>query len=312
MTKIKFLGAAIFILSLLLALIFTHTHTKSLEYKKTIDTLAKQKDFTQEISKNIFYMYQSKEYATDDLNSLVKLFIDNMNSEDEGIEVNKKIVHLWNKFYLFVQTFRDDIKSNSPYSTITLQRCVKDIYDTNQELIVEFDKLIKLKQDVYAKEQNIFKTTQYLLFVILVTLLIYMFFQLRGVIEFIHRFINSSKNIINNSSIKDLKPIEIEQKNIEIKEAQENFNILVSNIDSSIKNYSKSIEYSNELLIVLERDMEELMEFIYEMNESKRDKELIEKEDIVIQSFEELSACTKKLNNLKDDLNNLITTSTKD
>ena len=54
------------------------------------------------------------------------------------------------------------------------------------------------------------------------------------------------------------------------------------------------------------------MEFIYEMNESKRDKELIEKEDIVIQSFEELSACTKKLNNLKDDLNNLITTSTKD
>ena len=226
MTKIKFLGAAIFILSLLLALIFTHTHTKSLEYKKTIDTLAKQKDFTQEISKNIFYMYQSKEYATDDLNSLVKLFIDNMNSEDEGIEVNKKIVHLWNKFYLFVQTFRDDIKSNSPYSTITLQRCVKDIYDTNQELIVEFDKLIKLKQDVYAKEQNIFKTTQYLLFVILVTLLIYMFFQLRGVIEFIHRFINSSKNIINNSSIKDLKPIEIEQKNIEIKEAQENFNHL--------------------------------------------------------------------------------------
>lgn len=302
MKKIKFLGAVIFVLSLLLALIFTHTHTRSLEHKKNIDILGKQKDFTQEISKNIFYIYQSKGYGDDELNSVVKLFIDNMNSQDDSVEVNKKIVHLWNKFYLLVQTFRDDIKSNSPYSTITLQKHVKDIYDTNQELIVEFDKLIKSKQDTYAKEQNIFKTIQYLLFVVLVMLLIYLFFQLRGVIEFIQRFINSSKKIIKNSSIKDLKPIEIEQKNIEIKEAQENFNILVSNIDNSIKNYSKSVEYSNELLVTLERDMEELMEFIYEMNESKRDKELIEKEDIVIQSFEELSGCVKKLNNLKNDL----------
>jgi len=43
------------------------------------------------------------------------------------------------------------------------------------------------------------------------------------------------------------------------------------------------------------------------MNENTRDKELRKKEDAVIQSLEELSTASKKLEALKDDLKSLIT-----
>ena len=47
------------------------------------------------------------------------------------------------------------------------------------------------------------------------------------------------------------------------------------------------------------------------MNENVRDKELRKKEDAVIQSLEELSATTKKLKDLRVDLDSLISYSNK-
>lgn len=306
MKKIKIVGAFVFILSITLAVLFNYTHKKSVLHNSAVSSLNSQKDFTQEISKNIFYIYKDKDYSNENLNSLIKTFLNNMKNQDNTLEINKKIVTLWNEFYLHVQNFRNHIKSPSPYSDIILQKCVKDIYATNLKLIIEFDKLVKSKQNIFDKEQSLYKIIQYALFIILVLLLLYLFSQLNSVINFIQKFVQTSKSIITNSTIKELKPIEISDKNNDISEAKDNFNALIEKINSSVANSTASIEYSYNSLKIIEAHIEELVEFIYTMNENKRDKGLIQKEDAVIQSLEELSRCARELKNLKNDLDNLI------
>ena len=229
-----------------------------------------------------------------------------MSNKDQTLQRSKKIIKLWNDFYLHVQHFRDQNKNISPYSNIILQKSVKDIYNTNLKLVVEFDKLIKTEQINFDKKQNIFKFIQYTLFFVLVLLLLYLFTQLKSVITFIQTFLLTSKSIITNSTIKDLKPIEIKDDGSDISQASDNFNTLVKKINDSIEYSSNSIEHSCKSIEIVEQHVEEMVNLIYAMNKNPRDKELRKKEDAIIQSLEELSSTAQGLKNLKDDLDNLI------
>ena len=306
MKKIKIVGAFIFILSIILAVLFNYTSKESLIHTNLTDTINKQKNFTQEISKNIFYIYKNKDSSTKTLDSSVKHFLKHMRSKEQTLKRSEKIIKLWNDFYLHVQHFRDHTKNMSPYSNIILQKSVKDIYNINLKLVIEFDKLIKTEQINFDKKQNIFKLIQYTLFFVLVLLLLYLFTQLKNVITFIQTFLLTSKSIINNSSIKDLEPIQIKDNIGDISQAGDNFNTLVKKINDSIEHSSNSIEHSCKSMEIVEQHVEELVDLIYTMNEDSRDKELRKKEDAIIQSLEELSSTAKKLKNLKHDLDNLI------
>ena len=306
MKKIKIVGALIFILSIILAVLFSYTSKKSLIHNNLTNTINEQKDFTQEISKNIFYIYKNKDSSTKTLDNSVKHFLENMSNKDQTLQRSKKIIKLWNDFYLHVQHFRDQNKNISPYSNIILQKSVKDIYNTNLKLVVEFDKLIKTEQINFDKKQNIFKFIQYTLFFVLVLLLLYLFTQLKSVITFIQTFLLTSKSIITNSTIKDLKPIEIKDDGSDISQASDNFNTLVKKINDSIEYSSNSIEHSCKSIEIVEQHVEEMVNLIYAMNKNPRDKELRKKEDAIIQSLEELSSTAQGLKNLKDDLDNLI------
>lgn len=310
MKIIKIVGALIFMLSITLAILFNYTSKKSLAHNNFIDTVNEQKNFTQEISKNIFYIYKNQNASTDSLDLSIKNFLNETKNKEQKFQNSKKIVKLWNDFYLNVQHFRDKIKNRSIFSTILLEESVKNIYNINLELIVEFNNIIETKQRDFNKKQNKYKLLQYMLFFILVSLLIYIFTQLKTIIIFMQKFLSTSKAIISNSSIKELKPIEIENKNPEISQARNNFNLLVEKINNSIEYSSSSINHSCESLKDVEQHIEDLVELIYTMNENARDKELRKKEDAIIQSLEELSSTTIKLKNLKNDLNNLISYST--
>ena len=136
MKKIKIVGALIFLLSLTLAFLFTHTSQENALHDDAIAMLNKQKDFTQEISKNIFYIYKNPNSSTDGLETSIKLFLDSIKEKNTQNEIDPKITRLWNDFYLLVQHFRDNIKNKSPYSNIIIERIVKDIYNTNLELVM--------------------------------------------------------------------------------------------------------------------------------------------------------------------------------
>ncbi|MDD5401406.1 MAG: hypothetical protein PHQ93_09490 [Sulfurimonas sp.] len=308
MQRIKIVGALIFTLSMTLALLFNHTSKENSLHNDFINIMSQQKDFTQEISKNIFYIYKNPSSSTQSLDNSIKKFLSNIKNEE--LEKSAQIIKLWNNFYLHVQHFRDQINNKSLYSNIILEKSVKDIYNTNLELIVEFDKIIIAKQIDFDKKQNIYKLIQYILFAMLVLLLIYVFTQLKTIMAFMQKFLTASKAIISNSSIKELKPIEINDGINDISQAKDNFNTLVQRINDSIKYSSSSIEHSYKSLEIVEQNIEDLIDLIYTMNENSRDKELRKKEDAVIQSLEELSSMANGLKSLRGDLDNLISYTT--
>jgi hypothetical protein len=306
MKKIKLVGALIFILSIILVSLFYHVTKENQSHNHLINIMTEQKNFTQEISKNIFYIYKNQDTSIAMIDNCIKDFLNVMSNKKQGLQKSKKILKLWNKFYFNVQSFRNQIKNKTLYSTILLEKLIKDIYTINLELIIESDKFIKAQEAAFYKKQKVYKIILYVLSTILVTLLLYIFTQLKTIIIFIQKFLHTSKAIISNSSIRELKPIEIENKNLEISEAKNNFNLLVKKINNSIKYSSNSINHSCESLKDVEHHIEDLVELIYTMNEGTRDKELRKKEDAIIQSLEELSSAEIKLKNLKRDLDNLI------
>ena len=305
MKKIKTVGALIFILSIILSVLFIYTSKENLVHNDFTNSINKQKAFTQEISKNIFYIYKNKDASTETLDGSVKDFLEHMRNQNQTLQ-SKEIIMLWNNFYLHVQHFRDQMKTTSIYSNILIEKSVKDIYNTNLKLILEFDKLIKAEQISFDNSHNIYKPTQYMLFFILVLLLLYLFTQLKSVITFVQKFLLTSKSIIANSSIKELKPIEVNDTDSDISQASDNFNALVKKINASIEHSSNSVQHSYKSLEIVEQHIEELVEFIHTMDENSRDKELRKKEDAVIQSLEELCSTARGLKNLKGDLDNLI------
>ena len=304
MNKIKIVGALIFILSIVLAVLFNYTSKENINHDKLIQTINEQKSFTQEISKNIFYIYKNKDNSTIRLDESVKHYLKHIANKQQTLK-NKELIKLWNTFYLHVQQFRDHMKVISPYSTVLLEKNVNTIYNTNLKLIFEFNKLIKIQKEKHTKEHIIFKTTQYILFIILVLLLLFLFTQLKTLIAFIQKFLFTSKSIISNSTIKELEPIDIQKNSGDVSTASNNFNALITKIDNSIINSSKSINHSYESLEIVELHVEELLDFVYEMNNTKQDKELRKKEDAIIQALEELSSTSFKLKQLKNDLANL-------
>jgi hypothetical protein len=306
MRKIKIIGALIFVFSLLLAFIFNYTSTSIVHHNNEISVMNAQKNFTQDISKNIFYFYKHPDSSSKALDDSIKLFLESMNNQEKGLHEDEKIRKLWNDFYLHVQRFRDQIKNKTIYSTILLEKEVKNIYDINLALMVASDKFINDTITSFNQEQAKYVVVQYLLFFILVSLLLYIFTQLQSVIAFIQKFLSASKEILSQTSIKTLQPIEVEESNHDIFEAKENFNELVQKINDSIASSTQSMEHTYTSLEIVEQNIENLVELIYTMHEDSRDKELKKKEDAIIQSFEELSISVKKLKNLKSDLDSLI------
>jgi len=318
MTKIKIVGVLIFSISILLALLSSQISKHNKANNDFLDIVNAQKAFTQDIAKNIFFIYRYRKTSTSELDKSIKAFINNMKKKDRlVVQKNAKdtsdkledITNVWNNYYLLVQKFRDTKEIVSPYANILLENLVNNIYHTNINLVMEFDELIKLHNIDYESKHRFFKTLQLTLFACLVMLLIYLFTQLKGLILFVQKFLSTSKKIITNSTIKELEPINIKNNNKEILLASNNFNFLVEKINNSIENSSHSIEHSYNSLNQVEKDIEDFLELIYTMQDEQIiDKELTKREDALIHSLEELTTSTKKLQNLKIDLDALVST----
>ena len=166
MNKIKIVGALVFTLSIILAILFNHVSEQSKIGNNILDTINQQKAFTQEISKNIFYIYKHRTASSSQLDSSIKSFVSNMNSRDNKLdkmdsiaikEQSAKILILWNSFYLEVQNFRDFSKTTTAYSTIILEKLVNDIYKINLDLVIEFNKLIDIHHAEVQSSVTIYK-----------------------------------------------------------------------------------------------------------------------------------------------------------
>lgn len=318
MTKIKIVGALVFSLSIVLAFLFNYVDNQNNISKKLLDTINQQKAFTQEISKNIFYIYNNKNASCSQLDSSIRSFIINMDSRDKQLshinstairKQSSKIILLWNNFYLEVQNFRNINKVTTPYSSIISEKLVNKIYNINLDLIIEFDKLIDIHQQELEEKIFVYKSIEYFLFFLLVAFLIYLFSKVKEVMIFIQKFITTSKKVISNSSIKEIEPIKVEASctNENISNATNNFNFLINKINNSIEHSCDSIEHSYNSLELVENNIEDFLELIYQMDDDKKpDKELTKKEDEIIQTLEELTSAAQHLKELKLNLDSLL------
>lgn len=304
MNRIKIVGGLIFLVSILLALLSSFISSQNRINSEMLSFINEQKAFTQEISKLIFYTYRNGENSSELLDKNIKEYLNNTKINKDALTQNRQIATLWNIFYADVQKFRNQQKISTGYNSVITAKLVNRIYHNNVLLVKEFDRLIEVKQTLYHQDIEGYRLLQYMLFFTLIGLLIYLFMQVRVVIEFIQKFSKTSKSIIENATIRGLKPMkEIEQR--ELKEATANYNHLVEKINTSIHHSSQSIEQTTHALEGVEQNIEDFMELLSIMQSNESDK-LFEKEDAVIDSLETLMQLKDRLVDLKGDLNKLI------
>jgi len=304
MNKIKMIGVLIFVLSLALALLFNHISTQNRVHTDSLSMINEQKSYTQEISKAIFFISKNRGSSREQLDSYVEKFVANMTHEKEETPQHAVLVELWEEFHLLVEKFRKQQEITTAYASITTDKLVNDIYRKNQKLILAFNIFLESKHKQYEEKMESYKNTEYILYFVMILLLIYLFTQVREIITFIQKFTATSKTIIQKSTIKDLKPIQVHQKDAVLKEAGQNFNHFVNKIDKSIVYAQESIEHTTVALEEVEQKIEDMMTLISQMDDEVSDK-YVQKEDAVIDSLETLMNLRDRLKDLHKDLDKL-------
>ena len=304
MKKIKVVGVLILLLSMVLALLSNHISTQNRTNLEELTTLNEQKAFTQEISKSIFYSYRNNTNISEILDATTAKFI---GKNSARLSTEREILKRWNSFYADVTQFRKIEEVKTAYSTIITEKLVNRIYHNNVMLVTALDNLIEHKKTASSQSIERYKKVQYLLFFVLILLLIYLFTQVRVILEFIQKFTKTSKKIIENSTIQGLKPIALETKEQDVKEATKNYNQLVSTIDYSILQSTNAMEQTTKSLEEVAQNIENFMELLSSM-QTDESETLFEKEDAVIDSLETIMRLRKKLKYLQNDLNTLTAT----
>ena len=319
-TKIKSLGILFFVLMLSVIATTIYLNNKNKKYALIINIAGKQRMLTQNISKNIFYLSQHKNSSFVELENSTTEFIYNLNSLKEGNELSEiqkaptkeianqimKIEILWKSFFQNIVDFKELINKNDSSSKNSLENIIDLIYTTNPVLLEEVDKLVYM-YTIYSEEKtNDIRYMQYFFALLIVILIIYGFIQLKSMEENAKKFLEESKKIVEQNVTKPLTPIKIEGEN-EIVEATQTINCFIEKINSVMNYSADAIEQSKNASLKLEELTDEFGKIIYDLtNSADISKQLNRSEDIVIQSQEYLINSTKRLQELKKELDKIL------
>jgi len=319
-TKIKVLGALLIILMLSVIATTIYLNQQNEKDALIINIAGKQRMLTQKMSKNVFYIHYSSNKDFYELNAAVDEFIRGLNTLRHGdsnknispvptyeislqqIEVSK----LWEKFHKNIQNFKLFTNSNVNRKA-ALEDIVTAIYRENTILLDNVDKLVTMYTDYSENKTDFIKTFQYSAGLILLILFVYSLLQLRSIESHVDSFMQYSRMLMNNEDITNLKPLKLEaESETEILEVSDTINCFIQKVNTAM-------EYSNEALLQSERASSKLGELTDEFDsiiDELKDKSLVHKhlnnsEDIVIESTEELINSTRKLSNLKLELEKL-------
>jgi len=311
MKGIKIAGGLVVVLLIILALNSSFIAKQNRKNHAMVVFISEQKAFTQEISKTIFYLYRNVHYPQDDtqLDVIVKKYLDNLSRSEGAFTQNEEIVSLWNTFYANVQRFRNQQRVPTGYNSLVTSKLVNQIYRTNLLLVNQFDRLLHAKQQSHASRMRGYYWLEYGLFVMLLGVLIYLFSRIHLVMEFIQEFRRTSRRIIENATIRGVKPIVIQSDDKLLSEVMQNHNQMVEQINQAIQQSRDAILNTSELLEQLSQRIESYMELITQMHSKKstvQEAELFRREDAVIESLETLMRLRQRLTDLEQDLEQLM------
>ncbi len=317
--KIKLIG--IFFIILMTSIIITtiYLNEKNKKDALLINIVGKQRMLTQKISKNIFYLYQNNE-SNKELDEAIIEFIYNLNSLKNGntligifkaptndiINQILKVEALWNEFYKNTNDFKKNLNKRNSSNELLLETIVRSVYNTNNVLLNEVDVLVSM-YTVYTEEKTDYiRYIQYLFALIILILISYSFSQLKTMEANAKKFFEFSKQVTQNTDDKPLEPIKIEAEK-EIVEATDTINCFINKINSAMVYSANAVEQSRNASIKLEEITDEFDIIINELtNSTEISKQLDRSEGIAIQTQEELINSTKKLQELKKELDILL------
>ena len=317
-TKIKIIGILFALLMTSIIATTIYLNNKNEKDAMIINIAGKQRMLTQNISKNIFYLYSNPKSSQNELNSSIEEFIYNLESlkggnslsklkESPNIQIDRQMLqieYLWSIFYQNIVKFKELIQNNS--NKQELQNIVNIIYETNPELLYEVDALVSLHTINSEQKIRFLKNSQYFFAILILFLIIYSFLELKTMEKNALRFLEESKKVMEQNFEEPLKPIKIEAEG-ELIEASNIFNRFLNKINSAIIDSNSALEQSKNASYKLEEISNEFDEIISELqNKSEISKQLNRSEDIAIQTQEQLLHSSKRLNELKNELEKII------
>ena len=317
-TKIKVIGILFALLMTSIIATTIYLNNKNEKDAMIINIAGKQRMLTQNISKNIFYLYSNPKSSQNELNSSIEEFIYNLESlkggnslsklkESPNIQIDRQMLqieYLWSIFYQNIVKFKELIQNNS--NKQELQNIVNIIYETNPELLYEVDALVSLHTINSEQKIRFLKNSQYFFAILILFLIIYSFLELKTMEKNALRFLEESKKVMEQNFEEPLKPLKIEAEG-ELIEASNIFNRFLNKINSAIIDSNSALEQSKNASYKLEEISNEFDEIISELqNKSEISKQLNKSEDIAIQTQEQLLHSSKRLNELKSELEKII------
>ena len=317
-TKIKIIGILFALLMTSIIATTIYLNNKNEKDAMIINIAGKQRMLTQNISKNIFYLYSNPKSSQNELDTSIEEFIYNLESlkggnslsklkESPNIQIDRQMLqieYLWSIFYQNIVKFKELIQNNS--NKQELQNIVNIIYETNPELLYEVDALVSLHTINSEQKIRFLKNSQYFFAILILFLIIYSFLELKTMEKNALRFLEESKKVMEQNFEEPLKPIKIEAEG-ELIEASNIFNRFLNKINSAIIDSNSALEQSKNASYKLEEISNEFDEIINELqNKSEISKQLNKSEDIAIQTQEQLLHSSKRLNELKNELEKII------
>lgn len=320
-TKIRILGAGLVFTMLSLIALTIYLNQKNIKDALIINVAGKERMLTQMISKNIFYLYHSNHIDFNELDGAVEEFkygIDTLKNgnklrgissvpTDNIAQQISKIIVLWNSFDKNVQSFKDLLVVRDSNNEKLLKIKVNSIYNSNNNLLKEVDNLVTMYTNHIESKTHTIEYFQYAGAIILFILIIYSLLQLRIIEAHANQFLKHSKTIIEGQEEnKPIEYIEIEAES-EIVEATDTLNCFINKINSAMEYSSEAVEKSQKASEKLEEITDQFDKVIDDIQDSaKLSSQLSHSEDIAIQSTEDLLKTTKKLSDLKKELDNLL------
>ena len=317
-TKIKVIGILFALLMTSIIATTIYLNNKNEKDAMIINIAGKQRMLTQNISKNIFYLYSNPKSSQNELDTSIEEFIYNLESlkggnslsklkESPNIQIDRQMLqieYLWSIFYQNIVKFKELIQNNS--NKQELQNIVNVIYETNPELLYEVDALVSLHTINSEQKIRFLKNSQYFFAILILFLIIYSFLELKTMEKNALRFLEESKKVMEQNFEEPLKPLKIEAEG-ELVEASNIFNRFLNKINSAIIDSNSALEQSKNASYKLEEITNEFDEIISELkNKSEISKQLNKSEDIAIQTQEQLLHSSKRLNELKNELEKII------
>ena len=317
-TKIKIIGILFALLMTSIIATTIYLNNKNEKDAMIINIAGKQRMLTQNISKNIFYLYSNPKSSQNELDSSIEEFIYNLESlkggnslgklkEAPNIQIDRQMLqieYLWSIFYQNIVKFKELIHNNTNQKE--LQNIVNIIYETNPELLYEVDALVSLHTINSEQKIRFLKNSQYFFAILILFLIIYSFLELKTMEKNALKFIEESKKVMEQNFEEPLKPLKIEAEG-ELIEASNIFNRFLNKINSAIIDSNSALEQSKNASYKLEEISNEFDEIINEIqNKSEISKQLNKSEDIAIQTQEQLLHSSKRLNELKNELEKII------